>query len=193
MLIAYLTISQSGMVLMGLAAGNETGVTGAAFQTVSGGLIVSLLWLVAGAVEERTGTAKLPELGGLARPMPFLSGAYIAGAFAMLGLPGLSGFIGSLFTMLGLMENMPGLAIAACVGFIPIAAALLRGATRAMYGPVSDRYSGVRDARLIEAVPVIVLLAFIVLLGCYPSIVTDMLLSGSADWDRSLLTAGIGG
>ncbi|QAY67717.1 complex I subunit 4 family protein [Paenibacillus protaetiae] len=171
--IAYSVLGSSGMVLLGFAALNALGLQGALFLLLSQGLVSALLLLLAGAIQERTRSVWFSGLGGLARPMPFISGAWLAGSLAQLGLPGLSSFIGILFVLLGLFDELPLFAAIAALGLLFGAWAAVRSVMRAFYGQAPDRITAARDARLIEAVPIIILLSFIVLLGCYPSIVTE--------------------
>lgn len=173
LVLAYSSISHMGIVLVGLAAFNEIGLQGAVFQLVSHGLISALLFLVVGSIYERTGTTELSELGGLARSMPFMSGILLTAGLASLGLPGLSGFVGEFLSLLGLFESMRWMTVAAVLGVILTAVYVLRSVLKITFGPQSEKFTALKDARLIEAVPMIILLAFIILLGCYPSILTD--------------------
>jgi len=173
LVLAYSSISHMGFVLLGIAAFNELGLQGAMVQLVSHGLISALLFLILGSLHERTGTTELEELGGLARSMPFMSGMLLAAGLASLGLPGLSGFVGELLTLLGLFESMKWIAAAALLGVILAAAYMLRAVLKITFGPMNERFAALRDARLIEAIPIIILFAFIVLIGCFPSVLTD--------------------
>ena len=43
-----------------------------------------------------------------------------------------------------------------------------------MFGPEKPRFSEVGDASLVEAVPVVLLVASIVIVGIYPALITDV-------------------
>ncbi|PZD97802.1 NADH-quinone oxidoreductase subunit M [Paenibacillus sambharensis] len=172
LVLAYSSLSHMGIVLLGLASFNEIGIQGAVFQLVSHGLISALLFLIAGSIQERTGTTELAELGGLARSVPFISGVLLAGGLASLGLPGLSGFVGEFLSFLGLFESMKVVTVLAAAGMVITAAYVLRSVLGITFGPLRESGEELRDARLIEAVPMIALLAFIILLGLYPSVLT---------------------
>lgn len=173
LVLAYSSISHMGIVLLGFAAFNEIGLQGAVFQLVSHGLISALLFLIVGSLYERTGTTELPRLGGLARSMPFMSGMLLTAGLASLGLPGLSGFVGELLSLLGLFESMRWLTAAAVLGIILTAVYVLRSVLAITFGTQREEHAALKDARFVEALPMIVLLAFIILLGCYPSVLTD--------------------
>ncbi|EXX87444.1 NADH:ubiquinone oxidoreductase subunit M [Paenibacillus darwinianus] len=178
LVLAYSSISHMGIVLLGIASLNQIGLQGAVFQLVSHGLISALLFLIVGSLYERTGTTDLRELGGLARALPFMSGVLLTAGMASLGLPGLSGFVGEFLAFLGLFDSMKGVTAIAAVGVILTAVYVLRSVLKITFGPMSERYAALNDARLIEAVPMIALLAFILLLGVYPSILTDSMQHG---------------
>lgn len=193
LVLAYSSISHMGIVLLGLAAVNEIGLQGAVFQLVSHGLISALLFLIVGSIYERTGTTELNELGGLARSMPFMSGILLTAGLASLGLPGLSGFVGEFLSLLGLFESHRWLTVAAAVGIILTAVYVLRAVLKMTFGPQKESFGALKDARLIEAVPMIVLLAFIILLGCFPSVLTDTVQHSMDQLFEQLLATRAGG
>jgi NADH-quinone oxidoreductase subunit M len=173
LLLAYSSVSHMGIVLLGVASLNDVGLTGAVFQAVSHGLIAALLFLIVGSLYERTGTTRIDELGGLAKSVPFMSGLLLVAGLATLGLPGLSGFVGEFLAFLGLFESMKVLTVFAVLGVLLSAAYVLRGVLAITFGPQSARYDGIKEARFVEALPMVALAALIVLLGVYPSLLTD--------------------
>ncbi|MEK5444836.1 MULTISPECIES: NADH-quinone oxidoreductase subunit M [unclassified Fredinandcohnia] len=175
MVLAYSSISHMGIVLIGLGAMNEAGVQGAVFQVVSHGLISALLFFLIGVMYERAGTSYIDKLGGLAKVMPLTAGFLLAAAMASLGLPGMSGFVSEFMAFLGLFKEMPVLAAVGAIGIIMTAVYLLRAVLHVTYGKTIHSYEGAVDLRPIEMVPVLVLLAFIVLIGVYPNVLTQPL------------------
>jgi NADH-quinone oxidoreductase subunit M len=175
LILAYSSISHMGIVLLGLAAFNEIGLQGAVFQMVSHGLISALMFLIVGSIYERTATTMINELGGLAKTVPFISGILLISGMASLGLPGLSGFISEFLAFLGLFGSMPVVTAVGALGIIMTAVYVLRGVMRITFGQTSDRFAQMKDARLIEAIPMITLVAFIVLLGVYPAVLSEPL------------------
>lgn len=177
LVLAYSSISHMGIVLLGLAAFNIAGLQGAVFQLISHGLISALMFLLVGSIYERTETTQLDRLGGLAKNIPFISGILLIGGMASLGLPGLSGFISEFLAFVGLFETHRVYAIVGTLGIIFAAVYVLRGVLNITFGPKQPSLlqQGMRDARLIEAVPMITLVAFILLLGVYPSVLSQPL------------------
>ncbi|MHA7967110.1 complex I subunit 4 family protein [Paenibacillus sp. CAU 1782] len=171
-MLGYAAFSQMGMVLIGIAAFNELGLQGAVMQMLSHGLIFALLFLVAGSLQERTGTTEISSFGGLLKPMPFAGGMLQAGSLALLGLPGMSGFLGSFLSLLGAFQSYRWMAFGAVIGLALTAAYVLRGVLPVLFGGVKEELAVKRDARFTEALPMIVLLAFIIVLGCFPTVLT---------------------
>jgi NADH-quinone oxidoreductase subunit M len=69
-MIAYSSISHMGVVLLGIAALNPAGMSGALTQMVAHGLTAGLLFLLVGLLYERTHTRDLAAYGSLNRIAP---------------------------------------------------------------------------------------------------------------------------
>jgi NADH-quinone oxidoreductase subunit M len=184
LILAYSSISHMGIVLVGLAAFNVIGMQGAVFQMISHGLISALMFLMVGSIYERTETTALDKLGGLASAVPFMSGILLIAGFASLGLPGLSGFIGEFLAFLGLFSTLKVYTVIGTLGIILAAVYVLRGVLGITYGPLPEHLQGMKDARLIEAIPMITLVAFILLLGVYPSVLSQPLQQTIGGFDQ---------
>jgi multicomponent Na+:H+ antiporter subunit D len=104
-LLAYDTVSQMGILAVGLSTGNAAGVGGAVYHLVNHALFKSLLFLCAGAVVHRTGLTKLSELGGLARRMPLVTAGFVVGALSIAGLPPFNGYVSIGLIHQGLLER----------------------------------------------------------------------------------------
>jgi NADH-quinone oxidoreductase subunit M len=175
MVLAYSSVSHMGIVLIGLAAMNEAGIQGAIFQVVSHGLISALLFFLVGALYERTETSMIGSLGGMAKGMPIIAGFLLAGAVASLGLPGMSGFVSEFMAFLGLFKAMPVIAAIGTLGIIMTAAYLLRSVLGMTFGKAHRDFAGTLDLKGVEYVPVLILMALIVLIGVYPSVLSTPL------------------
>ncbi|GGE05149.1 NADH-quinone oxidoreductase subunit M [Marinithermofilum abyssi] len=169
--LAYSSVSHMGIILLGIASLNVYGLQGAVFQSVSHGFISALLFYFIAALYERTGTTQIDQLGGLAKQMPVLSGIFLAGGMALLGLPGMSGFVSEFLAFLGLFETRPWVAATGTLGLILAAVYTLRAVMQTTFGPLHAGRERVKDSRWTEAVPMLVLLFFIVLIGVYPDVI----------------------
>jgi multicomponent Na+:H+ antiporter subunit D len=104
-LLAYDTISQVGIIIVGFAAGNPAGVAGAIYHMINHALFKSLLFLSAGTIVHRTGLTKLSDMGGLARHMPVVAGAFVLGVGSIAGIPPLNGYVSLSLIHLGLQHG----------------------------------------------------------------------------------------
>ena len=102
-LLAYHSIENVGIILLGLGAGMmaissgraelaAVGIAASLFHVLNHALFKGLLFLGAGGVVMATGTRHLEELGGLAKRMPWTALFFLVGAAAISGLPLLNGF-----------------------------------------------------------------------------------------------------
>ncbi|ADU32286.1 complex I subunit 4 family protein [Evansella cellulosilytica] len=181
-LVAFSSISHMGIVLLGIASFTESGMQGAIFQLVSHGFIAALLFFMVGAIYERTKTRTISELGGLSKSIPILAGFMLAAAMASVGLPGLSGFVSELLAFIGIFGADASILPAAAwfgviggIGIILTAAYLLWAMQRTTFGQLDDKYKELKDARPLEYIPMIGLLAFSLLIGVYPNILSDVI------------------
>jgi NADH-quinone oxidoreductase subunit M len=186
LVLAYSSISHMGIVLIALAALNGTGIQGALFQMISHGLISALLFLIVGSLIERSGTTELQTLGGLAKSMPFMSGILLVGGMASLGLPGLSGFISEFLAFVALFETMPIITAIACIGIILAAVYVLRAILKITFGPAQEATLAYKDARFIEALPMIALVAMILIIGLYPGVLSTIIQSTLGGYEQLL-------
>ncbi|UCZ53009.1 NADH-quinone oxidoreductase subunit M [Bacillus shivajii] len=181
-LVAFSSISHMGIVLLGAASVTVSGMQGAIFQLVSHGFIAALLFFMVGAIYERTKTRTISELGGLSKSIPILAGFMLAAAMASVGLPGLSGFVSELLAFIGIFgapaEIIPAatlIGVIAGLGIILTAAYLLWAMQRTTFGEMNEKYKGLQDARPMEYIPMVGLLALSLLIGIYPNILSDVI------------------
>ncbi|MFP4188623.1 MAG: NuoM family protein [Halobacteriales archaeon] len=185
-IVAYSSISSMGYVIVGLAAYTSYAVGGAVFQMVSHGLISGLMFTVVGVVYHATGTREVDELSGIASRAPLVAGVFVAASFAYMGLPGMSGFPAELFVFLGSMSSAtlpyaPVVVATAMFGIVLVAGYLLFAMQRVLFGEfrvgsseaATDGGVSVTDASATEAVPLLVLLAVILVLGLQPDLVYE--------------------
>lgn len=173
-LIAFSSISHMGLVLLAIAAMNVLGLQGAIFMLVSSGLLTALLFYAVGAQAERTKSYAFSTLGGLSKSLPVLSGVLLVAALGSVGLPGMSGFISEFTLFVGSFTAFPWLSAVATLGMILGALYLLFAMQRTTFGPQRTEYEGLVDARSTEWVPLVVLVALVVWIGVYPSILGDV-------------------
>jgi NADH-quinone oxidoreductase subunit M len=121
-LMAYAGAMGMGIASLGLASMNAFGAAGALYLLLSRGIIISLMFLVAGALDESFGIIALERIKGVMKSFPALSYSFMFGVFAFVGMPLTSGFIGYLLVFSGAFSAY------GVLGIVPIAAIALLGA-----------------------------------------------------------------
>ncbi len=140
-LLAYDTISQIGIVIIGFATGNAAGVAGAIYHLVNHAAFKALLFLAAGAVVHRTGLTRLSQLGGLSRLMPVATGAFVLGALSIAGVPPFNGYVSLSLIHSGLQQDHETVIyLLTLAAQVITAAALGRAAWLAFFRPRAEIY-----------------------------------------------------
>jgi len=95
-ILSYHIISQIGYMIMGLGIFTPLALAGAIFFTIHNMLAKTNTFLVAGMIAKIKGSFYLKDVGGLFKQSPFLAILFIIPAFALAGVPPLSGFFAKL-------------------------------------------------------------------------------------------------
>ncbi|HEY5638479.1 MAG TPA: NADH-quinone oxidoreductase subunit M [Dehalococcoidia bacterium] len=180
-LIAYSSVSHMGYVLLGASSIGVVGLTGAATQMVTHGLITGMLFALVGMVYDRAHTREIGELRGLATRMPFITAMMLVAGLASLGLPSLAGFAAEVTVFLGTFGRHEALAIVGVIGVAFAAGYILWTVQRVFWGEPDPKWAELTDATdWWERGPLIALTAAIVAIGVYPAWVMDLLRDGVA-------------
>jgi NADH-quinone oxidoreductase subunit M len=170
---AYSSVSHMGLVLLGMATLDTLGLNGAVLQMFAHGIMTGTFFALIGMTYGRTHTRLMPRLGGLAQVMPFIAAVYVIAGMAGLGLPGLSSFpaellvfVGAYFTQ-GLFFKV--VAVVALTSIVFTALYVLRVLQKTFYGPITDpHFRELKDATLVERIPLVILVTVMVVVGVYP-------------------------
>ncbi len=137
--IGYSSVSHMGFILLGLAAANVLGVSGAVLQMFSHGAIGALLFALAGAIYYRTHTRNLNDLSrmALSRKLPFFAFAFVMASAASMGIPGFSGFAAEITILLGVWKAFPLAVWITGLGMVLVAAFTLRALKKTFFGDES--------------------------------------------------------
>jgi NADH-quinone oxidoreductase subunit M len=195
-MVAYSSVSHMGFVLLGIASVTTEGMTGAMMQMFSHGILTPLLFLLVGVIYDRAHTREIERFGGLAKYMPVYTGFVITTFMASLGMPGLSGFIAESFVFLGAFraELTRPVAVISTLGILLSAGYLLWALQRVYFGKRKPNaaydvegehghehahfhdWNGSVDLDSREVLMLAPLTAIVVILGVYPSLLTDLMM-----------------
>ena len=191
-LVAFSSVSHMGYVVLGLSAivgvngtVSDGALTGAALQLFTHGTISGLAFLMVGLTYDRVHTRHIPHLGGLALKMPVIATFFLIAGLGSLGLPGFSGFVAEIMVFLGTFEVWALATSLAAFGIVVSAGYVLWMFQRTFFGPgplahglPKAKFEKLVDASAADLVPVFVLTIPIVVIGLYPSFITDVFSTG---------------
>ena len=181
LVIAFLCLSQVGMVLLGAGSLSSAGVVGVSYEQLVMGLGLSGFGLLAGIIHERVGhsnfldSAGNPLLGGVAYRAPLASlfmGVLMA---SVLAFPGLGGFVGASLLVIGSYSIHPAMIL--LIGFaLMLAVYYLFNMYRAIFlgGPVTTEAKGFTDLGIRERSFLFPLAAALLICGVYPKPFLEM-------------------
>jgi hydrogenase-4 component F len=86
-LLAYSSIEHMGIIAVGVGLGGALGLYGALLHAFNHSLAKTLLFFTAGNVRENFGTFRMERIRGMARALPWTSGALVIGTLAIVGMP----------------------------------------------------------------------------------------------------------
>jgi NADH-quinone oxidoreductase subunit M len=169
-LVAYSSVSHMGFVMLGIFSLTAAGLNGAVAVMFSHGVVTGMLFLIVGIVYDRAHTRKIADIGGLSVAMPVTGGLLAFAAFASLGLPGLSGFVGEFLSLIGAWQSafVPHwITIVSAFGVLLAAAYMLWMVLRVVLGTPTETVRGLPDASVREISMLAPLIALTLVVGVY--------------------------
>ena len=173
-LVAYSSIGHMGFVILGLAARNDSGITGAILQMFNHGVISAMLFLLVGVLYDRAHHREINGFGGLGTRMPVYTGITTLAFMASLGLPGLSGFVGEALSLLGAYDKFKMLTILSTIGIVVGAAYFLWTLQRVFLGTLNPKYEELPEINGREILTLVPLGILTIVLGVWPNFAIDM-------------------
>ena len=149
-LLAYHSISQIGYVVLAIGLGTPLGILAGLFHLANHAIFKSLLFLSAGAVDYRTGTRQLAEMGGLAQRMPGTSRSCMVASMSIAGVPPFNGFFSKLLIIIACVQaGHWGFALWAVIVSILTLASFMKVQKYAFYGQLKEKWAQVKDVPLL--------------------------------------------
>ena len=175
-LIAYSSVAHMGYVTMGIFSLNQQGIDGAIFQMISHGFISGALFLIVGVIYDRIHTREIDAYGGLVNRMPAYALIFMLFTMANVGLPGTSGFVGELLTLIGVFQVNIWVALFATFGVVLSAAYALWLYRRVVFGDlIKVSLKSINDLDRRERLLFTPLILATVIFGVYPDFILDII------------------
>ena len=179
-IVAYSSISNMGLVLLGLCAINQIGLSASVFHMVAHALVTCGLFMIAGIVYLRCKNRDINTLSGIAVVMPRLFGFAVVIVLASIGIPAFAPFISEILTMIGALNadfsdvlklvsvfSLPLLILSSCY--------MLKFLHKGFFGELPETYEKVNDINVHEFIVLASILAGLVIFGLFPQTILGML------------------
>lgn len=172
--LAWSTVSNLSYMLFGLMLMTPLGLVAGMCHMICHSFMKIALFFVAGAVNEKTKRFYTYELDGFGRKMPKLFAVFTVAGIALMGTPGLCGFVSKWYLAKAATET------GTTLGYIGVAALLISSlltaiyimtiVVRAFFPPADFDYSTleeVKDPGIRMMLPLVLFVIAIVVLGLY--------------------------
>jgi NADH-quinone oxidoreductase subunit M len=187
-LVAYGSVGHMAIVLLAISSDSSIALNGAVLQMVAHGFITGLLFLLVGALQDRTRTRSIRQLGGLAWQAPRLTVLWVFAGLASLGLPLLAGFVAEFEVFTGAFPAHRVATIVVMFSILITTGYLLWMLQRVFFGPSKEAFQRVKDAGTRELFYLLPMVFFIVLFGVLPGRIIPVIQNGV-----QTITARLGG
>lgn len=179
-IVAYSSISNMGLILLGLCALNQIGLSASIFHIVAHALVTCGLFMIAGIVYLRCKTRDINILSGIASVMPRFFGFAVLIVLASIGIPAFAPFISEILTIIGAMNSdfsdilkvaalfsLPLLILSSCY--------MLKFLHKGFFGETPKEYEKVNDLSVHEFLVLASVLAGLVIFGLFPNAILNIL------------------
>ena len=182
--LAWSTVSNLSYILFGVLLMSPLGLAGALTHMLSHALMKITAFFCAGAVIYKTGRNYIHQLDGFGKKMPKIMVIYTVSAFALMGVPGLCGFVSKWYLAKAAVATLNPL------GYIGVAAILVSALLTAIYMltvtvraffPGKDfdyeSISDVKDPNWVMILPLVIFVIAMFVIGLHPQFMTDAIAS----------------
>ncbi len=180
-LLAFICLSEVGLILMGIGSLSPTGAVGAVYQQLLLGLAVTGFGLCSGIISDRTGQSIFVNaegertLGGIATRAPIVStvaGIVIA---SLLGFPGFGGFVGHALVIIGSYSIHP-VTVAVAGGSLLLATYYLFAMYRSVFlGKPASGFQAFQDLTIRERAYLFPVVTALLFFGLYPKPLIELI------------------
>ena len=172
--LAWSTVSNLSYILFGVTLMSAAGFTGAMLHMLFHSFIKITSFFCAGAVMHQSGKSYIYELNGMGKKMPKTFVIFTIAGLALMGVPGMAGFISKWHLMTAAVENENSIAVigvtALLISALLTAMYMLTISVRAFFPgkDFDDRHlKELTDPGPMMIVPLIFFVAVVILFGVY--------------------------
>jgi NADH-quinone oxidoreductase subunit M len=172
--VAYSSMAQMGLIVLGIFSVNDLGLDGAILHSVNHGLVSAGFFLLAGMIETRSGSGEFARLGGLAKGRPALATVVLILGMFTLAVPGSTNFAGEFAILAGVFQRGWGYAAVGAAAIVLAAMYALRLISAILHDRRASG-SAAEPGDLVggELALVLPLVAILAVLSAWPALVTE--------------------
>ncbi len=179
-IVAYSSISNMGLILLGLCAFNQMGLSASVFHMVAHALVTCGLFMICGIVYLRCKTRNLEYLGGIAVNMPRLLGFATLIVLASIGIPVFAPFISEVLTIMSALFSDLSLVIKAIAVFaLPLliisSCYMLKFLHNSFFGKQLECFDRINDITVHEFVVLASIVIALVIFGVFPNAILGVI------------------
>jgi NADH-quinone oxidoreductase subunit M len=168
-LIAYSSVAHMGFVTLGIFLFSPEGINGALFQMLNHGIITGALFMMIGAVYERSHSREITKNLGLGKYLPHFMFFWGLFGLASFGFPGTNGFVGEFLVIQAAFTQSTTLGLLVIPGALLAAAYILKVTLKMAWGqPASPEGHKWPDLKKKEWAYLAVPAAMVIYLGLAP-------------------------
>jgi len=171
-LIGLTSLSHFGLITLGIFALTTEGVSGSILYMVNHGVATAAMFLVAGFLIRRRGTASISAMRGMEKAAPVMAGLFLVAGLATAGLPGLSQFVSEILVLISAFDYHWWVGAIAVTAVVLAAIYVLWAYQRIFTGPpdpASAGSGGAVDLTRAEVGILAPLIAALLVFGFYPA------------------------
>ena len=179
-IVAYSSISNMGLVLLGLSAFNQIGLSASVFHMVAHALITCGLFMICGIVYLRCKTRNINLLSGIAINMPRLFGFATLIVLASIGIPAFAPFISEILTIMSALFSDLSLVLKlVSVLALPLLIAsscyMLKFLHKSFFGEQLECFEKINDITVHEFVVLASITAGLIIFGIFPNAILGVI------------------
>ncbi|MGA3021115.1 MAG: NADH-quinone oxidoreductase subunit M [Candidatus Micrarchaeales archaeon] len=168
-LVAYTSIIDMGIASLGISSLTPLGMAGGTYAMLSHSLVISLFFLLIGAIDESFRTMLISRISGVVKNMPYIAYSFLFGVFALINIPLSSGFIGELLIFIGVFTAYGAASLVVLISVILIAAFFFLVLERSFFNS-SKATEPFMSPEIEIYIASAFLIAMIIILGVLPSL-----------------------
>jgi len=178
-MVGFSSVSHMGLVMLGFSTLNHDGLLGSGVQMFSHGVMTALFFAVVGMIYDRAHTREIPELGGMAKVMPYATVGFIIGGLVSMGMPLFSGFVAEFPIFMGVWQVKWLVAVIASISIVITAAYIMRNIRQVFFGDMPEKLEGhITDVTMLDKIAITTLCSFMIVIGVHPQFMVPMVQTG---------------